>query len=163
MIAQDMKGSNMDLKKYIDSFPDFPDPKIMFRDISPLVALPHAFAYTIEKMEAYINEKGANKLAAFDARGFIFGSALALKMELPLVLLRKKGKLPGETVSLSYGKEYGKGDTIEIRVGFVDPGDRVVLVDDLLATGGTARAGLELIESLGADVLGLASVIELTH
>lgn len=150
----------MDLKKYIESFPDFPKPGILFRDISPLLGHPDAFSEAISQMEAYAKSKGATKIAGFDARGFIFGSALALRMGLPFVMMRKKGKLPGETVAIDYGLEYGV-DRLEIRKGSVSAGDRVLLADDLLATGGTAKAGAQLIEGEGATVVGLVVAIEL--
>ena len=150
----------MDLKKYIDSFPDFPKPGILFRDISPLLNNPDAFREAISRMETYAKIKGATKIAGFDARGFVFGSALALQMGLPFIMLRKKGKLPGETVSIDYGLEYGT-DRLEMRKGSVSAGDRVLLADDLLATGGTAKAGADIIEAAGATIVGLAVAIEL--
>jgi len=150
----------MDLKQFITAVPDFPKQGILFRDMSPLLADPLAFAATISQMKAQWADKGITKLGAFDARGFIFASALAHEMQLPFFMLRKKGKLPGETVSVSYGLEYGK-DVIEMQKNAVDENDNVLLVDDVLATGGTAAAGASLIEKCGGKVAGLATVMEL--
>jgi adenine phosphoribosyltransferase len=150
----------MNLRPFITAVPDFPKPGILFRDMSPLLASPEAFADTIAQMEAYWKNKSITKLGAFDARGFIFAAALAHKMNLPFFMLRKKGKLPGKTVSVSYGLEYGS-DVIEMQGAAVDHNDVVLLVDDVLATGGTAKAGAELIEKCGGKVLGLATVMEL--
>jgi len=150
----------MELTKYITAVPDFPKEGIVFRDMSPLLASPLAFSEAIAQMKSHWEVKGVTKIAAFDARGFIFGSALALEMKLPFIMLRKAGKLPGATTSVSYGLEYGS-DVIEMQVSAVGTNDLVLLVDDVLATGGTARAGATLIENQGAKVAGLAIVIEL--
>jgi len=150
----------MNLRSFITAVPDFPKQGILFRDMSPLLANPEAFAETIAQMEAHWKNEGITKLGAFDARGFIFASALAHKMKLPFFMLRKKGKLPGKTVSVSYGLEYGS-DVIEMQEDAVSKHDVVLLVDDVLATGGTAKAGAELIEKCGGKVLGLATVMEL--
>lgn len=150
----------MNLKPFITAVPNFPKLGILFRDMSPLLASPEAFADTIAQMEAHWKNKGITKLGAFDARGFIFAAALAHKMNLPFFMLRKKGKLPGKTVSVSYGLEYGS-DVIEMQEAAVDQSDVVLLVDDVLATGGTAKAGALLIEKCGGKVLGLATVMEL--
>lgn len=150
----------MDLKQYIANIPDFPKTGILFRDMSPLLASPEAFRETIHQMKAHWSDKGITKIGAFDARGFIFASSLALEMKLPFFMLRKKGKLPGETLSVSYGLEYGT-DVIEMQKSAVSSDDLVLLVDDVLATGGTANAGAELIELAGGGVAGLATVMEL--
>lgn len=150
----------MDLKQYIENIPDFPKTGILFRDMSPLLASPEAFAKTILQMKEHWRDKGITKIGAFDARGFIFASPLALEMKLPFFMLRKKGKLPDETLSVSYGLEYGS-DVIEMQKSAVSSGDLVLLVDDVLATGGTARAGAELIERCGGKIAGLATVMEL--
>ncbi len=150
----------MELKNFIALVPDFPKQGIIFRDMSPLLADPKAFKETIRQMKAAWEGEGITKIGAFDARGFIFASALALEMGLPFFMLRKKGKLPGDTLSLSYGLEYGS-DVIEMQKNAVSNTDLVLLVDDVLATGGTARAGRELIEACGANVAGLATVMEL--
>ncbi len=150
----------MDLKNFILAIPDFPKKGILFRDMSPLLANPDAFKETIRQMKEVWSDKGITKIGAFDARGFIFASALALEMKLPFFMLRKKDKLPGETLSVSYGLEYGS-DVIEMQKSAVSSGDLVLLVDDVLATGGTANAGAELIERAGGSVAGLATVMEL--
>jgi adenine phosphoribosyltransferase len=150
----------MNLKPFITAVPDFPKQGILFRDMGPLLANPDAFAETIRQMKTYWENKGITKLGAFDARGFIFAAALAHEMKLPFFMLRKKGKLPGKTVAVSYGLEYGS-DVIEMQEAAVDQHDVVLLVDDVLATGGTAKAGAELIEKCGGKVIGLATVMEL--
>lgn len=150
----------MDLKKFITAIPDFPNEGILFRDMSPLLASPEAFAETIQQMKNYWAKKGITKIGAFDARGFIFASALALEMRLPFFMLRKKGKLPGSTVSISYGLEYGNS-VLEMQESAVKHGDNVLLVDDVLATGGTANAGAQLIAQCGGNIAGLATVMEL--
>lgn len=150
----------MKLKSFIAAVPNFPKAGILFRDMSPLLASPLAFRETIALMRVHWEDKCVTKIAAFDARGFIFGSVLAHEMGLPFFMLRKKGKLPGATVSVSYGLEYGS-DVLEMQEHAVSKSDNVLLVDDVLATGGTAKAGAELITSCGAKVAGLATVIEL--
>jgi adenine phosphoribosyltransferase len=150
----------VDLKQYIRAVPDFPKPGILFRDITPLLLSPYAFKETIEQMAVQWEGK-SDMIAALDARGFVFGSALALKLGLPLVLVRKKGKLPGKTIGVSYGLEYGK-DSIEICADTLPESGRVLVVDDLLATGGTAKAACDLLLRAGLTVSGCAFVIELT-
>lgn len=154
------KGNIMKLKNYIANISDFPKPGILFRDMSPLLASPSAFKEAIHQMKEYWGGKGVTKIAGFDARGFIFGATLAYEMGLPFIMLRKAGKLPGKTLSVSYGLEYGK-DVLEMQWGAAGAGDAVLLVDDVLATGGTANAGAQLLEEAGAGVAGLAVVIEL--
>jgi adenine phosphoribosyltransferase len=152
--------SAMDLRTYIKDVPDFPKPGIMFRDISPLLASPEAmFSVTTEFMREWSGEVDA--IAALDARGFIFGTALATILELPLVMVRKHGKLPGKTVCASYDLEYGS-NTIEIPADAFKKGARVLIVDDVLATGGTASAAGQLVAKVGAEIAGYAFVIELS-
>ncbi len=150
----------MDLKQFITAIPNFPKNGVLFRDMSPLLAHPEAFTETISQMKNYWVGKSITKIGAFDARGFIFGSTLAHEMGIPFFMLRKKGKLPGKTISISYGLEYGK-DILEMQGNAIDKNDIVLLVDDVLATGGTARAGANLIETCGGKVAGLATVMEL--
>ncbi len=150
----------MDLRNYITAIPDFPKPGILFRDMSPLLADPSAFKESVRLMREAWENKGITKIGAFDARGFIFASVLAHETGLPFFMLRKKGKLPGKTISISYGLEYGK-EVLEMQISAVNKDDVVLLVDDVLATGGTAKAGAMLIESLGAEIAGLATLIEL--
>ena len=155
-----LKGNVMELKNYIANISDFPKPGILFRDMSPLLASPSAFREAIHQMKEYWGGRGVTKIAGFDARGFIIGATLAHEMDLPFIMLRKAGKLPGKTLSTSYGLEYGK-DVLEMELGAVGVGDNVLLVDDVLATGGTANAGAQLLQEAVARVAGLAVVIEL--
>ena len=150
----------MDLKKYIGEISDFPKPGILFRDIGPILASPEAMDEVIYRLSVVANEVGAEKIMAFESRGFVFGAPLAYELMLPFVMLRKKGKLPGKTISAAYELEYGEA-VLEMAEGAVSHGERVLLVDDLLATGGTSKAGVLLIEKAGGKVAGLAYVIEL--
>lgn len=147
------------LDAFIRPVPDFPKPGILFRDISPLLKNPKAFAEVIDELAKRWEGK-ADAIAALDARGFIFGSALAVKLGLPLSMVRKQGKLPGDCYQESYGLEYGK-DTIELQKDTFPKDARVLVVDDLLATGGTAAAACALVERAGGSVVGCAFVIEL--
>jgi len=149
----------MRLQDYIRDVPDFPKKGILFKDITPLLQDPAAFDETIELFREHWGDR-FDTIAALDARGFIFGSALAWLTSAPLVLMRKKGKLPWKTRSVTYDLEYGT-DTLEMHIDAVRPGDRVLVVDDLLATGGTAYAACSLIEQAGATVAGCAFVIEI--
>ena len=150
----------MNLEAHIREVPDFPKKGIRFKDITPLLQNPEAFTYCIQSMAAQWKPAEVDVIAGFDARGFIFGAPLAYELGKPFVPLRKAGKLPYTTVTQSYGLEYGK-DTLAMHTDAVKPGQRVLLVDDLLATGGTAKAGCQLIEKQGAIVAGLQFVIEL--
>ena len=150
----------MNLKDFIREIPDFPKPGILFRDIGPILASPEAMNEVIARLAGIAKEVGAEKIAGFDARGFVFGAPLARDLGLPFVMLRKKGKLPGRTVGASYKLEYGEA-VLEMALDAVVPGERVLLVDDLLATGGTSKAGVLLIEKVGGIVAGIAYVIEL--
>ncbi len=147
------------LDAFIRPVPDFPKPGILFRDISPLLQNPKAFAEVIDELAKRWEGK-ADAIAALDARGFIFGSALAVKLGLPLSMVRKQGKLPGDCYQESYGLEYGK-DTVELQKDAFPKGARVLIVDDLLATGGTAAAACALVERAGGSIVGCAFVIEL--
>jgi len=151
----------MNLKDHIAPIPDFPKPGILFYDISPLLAHPAAWRVTVERMAERIERHKPQVLAGIESRGFLVAAPLALHMGLGFVMLRKKGKLPGKTVPHTYDLEYGQ-DTIEIQEGAVAKGDRVVLLDDLLATGGTMAAAGELLRGVGADLRGAACIIELT-
>lgn len=149
----------IDLKGFIRDVPDFPKPGIMFKDISPLLRSPEAFVASIEMVRAEWEGK-IDAIAALDARGFLFGAPLAIAMQIPFSMLRKKGKLPGETIGVSYDLEYGSAE-LEVEGGAFAPGARVLVVDDLLATGGTAAAACALVGRSGAQVAGCAFVIEL--
>ena len=151
----------MDLKDHIRSIPDFPKPGILFYDISTLLAHPKAWHETIEQMAAAVKKYQPDILAGIESRGFLLAAPLALALGTGFVMLRKQGKLPGITVRHTYALEYGT-DTIEIQADAIDKGRRVVLVDDLLATGGTMGAAITLLEQVGAVVPAAACIIELT-
>ena len=150
----------MDLKQHIRDIPDFPKPGILFRDITTLLQDPSAFRYAVESMVERFESVEVDVIAGIDARGFMFAAPLALRLDLPLVIIRKKGKLPFQTYSQSYDLEYGT-DSLEIHVDAVASGDHVLLVDDLLATGGSLAAAAALVERAGGVVAGIGVVIEL--
>jgi len=151
----------MDLKDHIRGIPDFPKPGIMFYDISTLLADPKAWRHTIYQLAAHLTPYEPDVLAGVESRGFLVAAPLALALGCGFTMVRKQGKLPGETVRYSYDLEYGN-DSIEIQSDAVKPGQRVVVLDDLLATGGTMAAAVELFRKVGADVVGAAAIIELT-
>ncbi len=148
------------LRETIIDVPDFPKPGIVFKDITPILEDPELFADTIGALHDRYADRGVTAVAAPESRGFIFGAPLAISLGVPLVLVRKPGKLPRETISQTYDLEYGT-DQVHIHADAVRPGDNVILVDDLLATGGTAAAACELLERAGASVEEAAFVIEL--
>ncbi len=152
--------NNFDLKSTIRTIPHWPKSGIMFRDITTLLKDPDAFRYCIERFKEKYKDKKITTIAGIESRGFIFGAALAHQMNLPFVPIRKKGKLPAETVAQEYELEYGT-DKIEVHKDALVPGDNVLIVDDLIATGGTALAACQLIEKLQAMVAGCAFVIDL--
>ena len=150
----------MDLKKYIRSIPDYPKKGILFRDITTLVKDKDAFKDCINQMSKAIIKLDFDKIAAIESRGFLFSSALCYNLSKPLILMRKKGKLPAETYSQDFELEYGKA-TIEIHKDSVKAKEKVLIVDDLIATGGTSEAGAKLIEKSGGIVSGFVFVINL--
>jgi adenine phosphoribosyltransferase len=150
----------MNLADHIRSIPDFPKPGILFRDITPLLAHPAAFAEAIRQMADHFRNRSIDVVAAAEARGFIFAAPLALDLKVGFVPVRKPGKLPFDTHAFHYELEYGT-DTLEIHRDGVAIGQRVLLVDDLLATGGTVEACCRLVEQAGATVAGCAFLIEL--
>lgn len=150
-----------DLKSSIRSIADFPKKGIVFRDISTLLADPDAFRKSLDLMERYARSRKVNKIAAIESRGFVFGGALADRMGISVIMIRKLGKLPGETIRQSYDLEYGD-DSIEIQADAINKGDSVLIIDDLLATGGTLEAACKLIEKAGGRVAGIAVLIELS-
>ncbi len=152
---------SIDLSAHIRDIPDFPVKGILFKDITPLLAHPPAFAAAIERLCAKVKHARPDVIVAMEARGFIFAAPMACKLGVPFVPVRKPGKLPAETVSISYELEYGS-DTLEIHKDAIAPGARVLVVDDLLATGGTARGVIDLVQKVGGNVVALAFVIELT-
>jgi adenine phosphoribosyltransferase len=151
----------MDLAKFIRDIPDFPKPGILFKDITPLLADPRAFRHSIQLFKEHYQGRPIDAVAAAEARGFLFAAPLALWLEKPLIPLRKPGKLPHRTHSLQYDLEYGSAE-LHVHIDGVAPGARVLLVDDLLATGGTMGAGCKLIEKAGGKVAGCAFLVELT-
>src|SRR5438128_2467321 len=150
----------MDLAKYIRDIPDFPKPGVLFKDITPLLADPSAFAEAIRRFTEYYQSKRVDAIAAAEARGFLFAAPLALQIKKPLVPLRKPGKLPYRTYSLKYDLEYGSAE-LHMHTDGVTRGARVLLIDDLLATGGTMLAGAQLIEQAGGVVVGCGFLVEL--
>ncbi|SDF89316.1 adenine phosphoribosyltransferase [Limimonas halophila] len=151
----------MDLKDHIRRVPDFPKPGILFYDISTLLAHPDAWQETVRQLEAGVAPHKPDVLAGIESRGFLVAAPLALRLNLGFVMLRKPGKLPGPTVRHSYALEYGE-DAIEMQEDAVTPGQRVVVLDDLLATGGTMRAATDLLHEQGAEVPSAACLIELS-
>jgi adenine phosphoribosyltransferase len=151
----------MDLSQYIRDIPDFPKPGILFKDITPLLANPDAFRHAIDRMAEHYKDRPVDAVAAVEARGFLFAAPLALALHKPLVPLRKPGKLPYETHSLSYDLEYGSAE-LQVHTDALMQGARVLLVDDLLATGGTMAAGCKLVEKAGGHVAGCVFLVELS-
>ncbi len=151
----------MDLKELIRSIPDFPKKGIMFRDITTLLNHPEGFNFALEELYNYAKDKNITKVVGIESRGFILGGALAIKLGAGFVPIRKPGKLPAATISESYFLEYGT-DSIEIHKDAINPGDRVLLHDDLLATGGTMQAACKLVEKLGAEIVQISFLIDLT-
>lgn len=151
----------MDLSAKIRDVSDFPRKGILFKDITTLLADKAAFRHTIDRLAEHYGSAGIDLVVATEARGFIFGAPLAYKLECGFVPVRKPGKLPIETVSIEYTLEYGS-NVLEIHRDAIKPGQKVLVVDDLLATGGTAAATVKLVEKLGGHIVGVAFVIELT-
>lgn len=148
------------VKDYIRTIVDFPHEGIMFRDVTTLFSDPRGFRMAIDQMlHPYAGMK-IDKVVGLEARGFILGGAIAHQLSAGFVPIRKKGKLPGHTLSQDYKLEYGEA-TVEIHDDALQPGEKVLIVDDLLATGGTAQAGIKLIEQLGADIVGCAFIVDL--
>ncbi len=150
----------MDLKSIIRDVPDFPKPGILFRDITPVLSDPAAFRCAVDGLAELINGTGFDRLAAIESRGFLFAAPLADRLDKGLTILRKPGKLPCDSVSVSYDLEYGSA-TLEAHRDSLAAGERVVIVDDLLATGGSAAAAGKLIRELGGEVAGYLFLVEL--
>lgn len=151
----------MDLKSHIRNVKDFPKPGIMFRDITTLLKNPDAFNYTLEQLLTFVKNKKINKVVGIESRGFIFGAVLANNLNCGFIPVRKPGKLPAEKVSISYSLEYGE-DKLEMHKDAIQPGDKVLIHDDLLATGGTMNAVCQLIEQLGGEIVQVSFIIELS-
>ncbi len=150
----------MDLRKVIRDVPDFPKPGILFNEITPVMENPDAYRVAINGMTALLDGVDYSHLAAIESRGFIFGGPMALEQDKSMVLMRKAGKLPADTHEVTYDLEYGTA-TLELHVDALKAGDRVIIVDDLLATGGTAVASAELVRKAGAEVAGFLFMVEL--
>jgi adenine phosphoribosyltransferase len=153
--------NDLDLRTFIRDVPDFPEPGVLFRDITPLLRHPAAFDQALDHMAAYVASRSPTSLVAIESRGFLFGSPIADRLNLPFVPVRRPGKLPSARMSVEYTLEYGAGQ-LDIHIDSLTSNDRVVVVDDLIATGGTAEGATRLVEMLGAQVVGIAFLIELT-
>jgi adenine phosphoribosyltransferase len=151
----------VEVRDWIRDIPDFPKPGVQFKDITPLLSNPDAFRTAIDQLEEHFRDRGVDVIAAAEARGFIFGAPLAVRMNAGFVPIRKPGKLPYATIAQEYLLEYG-ADSLEIHSDALAPGRRVLLIDDVLATGGTMRACCDLVQSTGAKLIACAFVIELS-
>jgi adenine phosphoribosyltransferase len=154
------ESTELELTDYIRNIPDFPKPGILFRDITPLLAAPAAFRRAVAELADCFRLEKIDVIAAAEARGFLFAAPLALELDVALVPIRKPGKLPYETLSLTYQLEYGT-DTLEMHTDAIPSGSNVLVVDDLLATGGTVEACCRMVEKAGGRVAGCGFVIEL--
>lgn len=151
----------MDLKQHIRSIPDFPRPGILFYDISTLLAHPHAWRTTVERLAGALQPHRPELLVGIESRGFLVAAPLAYELGRGFAMVRKQGKLPGKTVRFTYDLEYGT-DTIEIQEDAITPGQRVVVLDDLVATGGTMQAAIDLVRQRGGEVVAAGCIIELS-
>lgn len=151
----------MNLKDFIRDVPDFPKPGILFKDITPLLASPAAFSYSVDQLCEHFAAETIDGIAAAEARGFLFAAPMAIRMQKPLIPLRKPGKLPHSTRSFRYDLEYGTAE-LHVHSDAVSPQEKILLVDDVLATGGTMAAACRLIEQVGGIVAGCAFLLELT-
>jgi len=150
----------MDLKKYIRSVPDYPKKGILFRDITTLIKNKDAFRECIDQMSKILSKLNYDKIAAVESRGFIFASPLSYNLSKPNILMRKKNKLPAEKHSVDFELEYGKA-TLEIHKDSIAPKEKIIIIDDLIATGGTSKAAADLVEKSGGEVVGFIFVINL--
>ena len=148
------------LEEYIRSIPDFPEPGIIFRDVTSVLEDADGFKLAVDTMQKMVSDLEIDSVVGAESRGFIFGAPIAYNMGKPFHLIRKKGKLPCETIEQSYELEYGSA-TIEMHKNSIKPGQKVLLVDDLIATGGTTEAMIKLVEQLGGEVVGVVVLIEL--
>lgn len=153
--------TELDLTTFIRDVPDFPSEGILFKDVMPLVADPAAFRASIDRLAAWAGPRAPDIILGAEARGFIFGGALAYALGCGFVTARKPGKLPWKTAEASYDLEYGS-DALQVHVDAIEPGARVIVLDDVLATGGTARAKVDLVNQLGGQVVGALFLIELS-
>jgi len=152
----------MNLRDKITEYPNFPKKGILFRDFSPILKDPSSLSYIADEFSKFFHPKDIDLFAGIESRGFLLAGILAARYNKGMVMIRKAGKLPGKTIKLSYKIEYGKG-TIEIQKDVISKGQRIIICDDLLATGGTAKASAKLIEKIGGKITGFAFIIELTE
>ena len=150
----------MNLKKYIRSIPDYPKKGILFRDITTLIKDSKAFNYSIDQIIDISNKLDFDKIAAIESRGFVFASAVSYKLKKPFIMMRKKNKLPSEKISVDFQLEYGQA-TLEIHKDSINDGEKILIIDDLIATGGTAEAGAKLVEMSKGKVAGFIFIINL--
>ncbi len=151
---------SLDLSKFVREIADFPKPGILFRDINPLLANPTAWSEVVEQLAAMCKQLNPDLIVGIESRGFLIGSCLAYSLNKGFVPVRKIGKLPGKILSIEYDLEYGK-DTLEVQMNSIPTGARILIIDDLLATGGTALATAKLVEKTGANIIGFAFIVEL--
>jgi adenine phosphoribosyltransferase len=152
----------MDLKNYIGKIPNFPKPGILFYDVSPLLAAPKAWRTAIRQIATIVEEYEPDLLCGIESRGFLLSAPLALELDVGFAMVRKPGKLPGDTIGIDYDLEYGR-DRLEIKSDVIMAGQKVVVLDDLLATGGTLKATIDLLQSCGATVAAAVCLVELTN
>ena len=153
--------SDFDFESFISDIPDYPEPGVVFKDITPLFADANAMRQTVLAIADHFRDTGITKVVGPEARGFMIGVPVAMELGAGFIPARKPGKLPRETYSVSYELEYGS-DTLEIHRDAIEPGDRILIVDDLIATGGTAAATGKLIQEVGGELVGYACILELT-
>jgi adenine phosphoribosyltransferase len=151
----------LDLRRFVRDVPDFPKPGILFRDVTPLLGDPRALGAAVRGLAAPFRDHGVEQVMGIESRGFVLGTPVALELGAGFALVRKAGRLPWKTRRVTYDLEYGS-DTVEMHVDAVKPGQKVLIVDDLIATGGTAAAAVQLARDAGAEVVGCAFLIELT-
>lgn len=151
---------SINLNDFIAPVPNFPKPGIVFRDISPLLAAPEVFKVAVRSMSELVKCSGATMIVGIESRGFIFAAPIAIEVGIPMVLVRKAGKLPGDLEQAHYGLEYGK-DTLEVKRGVIPTGARIAIIDDVLATGGTAVATEDLVTRVGGEVVSFVFLLEL--
>ena len=150
----------MDIKDLVRTIPDYPTPGIMFRDITTLLEHPTGFRRTVDELVQPFAGSSITRIAGIEARGFILGGAVAHQLSIGFVAIRKKGKLPWQTISVEYDLEYGT-DEVEIHIDSVEPGDKILIIDDLIATGGTAAAAVQLVRDAGGEVVGASFIVDL--
>ncbi len=151
---------HLDLRSFIRAVPDFPQPGVLFRDITPLLHEPRAYRYVIDELASRIGALSPDAIVGIESRGFLFGAPVAYRLGVPFAPVRKTGKLPAQRMSVEYALEYGEGQ-LDIHADALERGQRAVIIDDLLATGGTAAATAKLVELLGASVAAIAVLVEL--